>query len=279
MYAALPTLLNGWSMPPRMIASNNAFGNKAHSRLKCNRKFSSPNYSLRTKKIEYIITHFTDMTFQEGLERLCDPNFQVSSHFLIREDGEIFQLVDPYYKAWHAGVSSWHGIENLNESSIGIEMDNLGIGEFTEQQMSSLLKLCEELIAQCDISRCNILGHSDVAPTRKIDPGIFFDWRYLAEHNLGKWHNVEIPETSKVIFSFGDGNDSILIMQEALRKLGYKIEITGIFDWQTNCVVRAFQAKYNPSIIHKRGISYYRDQQSVYDWDECSQQILESLLS
>ncbi|KAL5719555.1 N-acetylmuramoyl-L-alanine amidase [Ranunculus cassubicifolius] len=246
--------------------------------MKINKDYSSPNYSTRTKKIEYIIIHFTDMPFQESLETLCDPKAQVSSHYLLREDGEIFQLVDPRFIAWHAGVSSWHGLEKLNENSIGIEIANSGTEEFSKQQMVTVVELCKVLSAQYDIPKINILGHSDIAPNRKIDPGVFFEWKLLAEHNLGKWYDIEIPKTSEILFSFGNEGSKIRNMQEKLGKLGYKIEVTGKFDWQTNYVIRAFQSHYNPDIILKKGISYYRDLQSVYEWDECSQEILESLI-
>ena len=102
-----------------------------------NSKFPSPNYSVRNKKIEYIIIHFTEMTFDGALDRLTDAESQLSAHYLIKEDGEIFQLVADDNIAWHAGKSSWHGRESLNQNSIGIELDNLGNCKFNDSMVSS----------------------------------------------------------------------------------------------------------------------------------------------
>jgi N-acetylmuramoyl-L-alanine amidase len=142
-----------------------------------NNKFASPNFSKRSKLIEYAILHFTEMPFEGSLARLCDKAYEVSAHYLIKEDGEMFQLVDDKNVAWHAGVSSWCGQDKLNQNSIGIELDNLGDREFSKVQMNSCIELCKILAKKYDILAENFIGHSDVAPARKIDPGIFIDWK------------------------------------------------------------------------------------------------------
>lgn len=135
--------------------------------------------------IEYIILHYTEMSFEDAVERLCSPKYEVSAHYLIHKNGEIFQLVNDEDIAWHAGVSYWRGKERLNQNSIGIEMDNLGNTPFTEAQYDSLISLCKELMKKHKIPAENVIGHSDIAPDRKVDPGIFFDWQKLAREGIG----------------------------------------------------------------------------------------------
>jgi N-acetylmuramoyl-L-alanine amidase len=244
-----------------------------------NSQFSSPNFSGRIKKIKFIILHYTEMTFEDAIERLCDPMTKVSTHYLIKADGEIFQLVDDANTAWHAGVSSWHAQEALNENSIGIEIDSLGISEFNKEQIDSCISLCQKLVYEYNIPRANILAHSDIAPGRKIDPGIYFSWEILANNKLGMWHDINDKKSdAPILFSLGESSQKILNIQNNLKRLGYKINPTGIFDRQTNLVIRAFQSHFYPGIIIKRGIDFYRDMNSEYFWDTNSDDILLSLL-
>jgi N-acetylmuramoyl-L-alanine amidase len=243
--------------------------------------FPSPNYSIRERVINFIIIHYTELTFEEALNRLRDPLIKVSAHYLIKEDGEIFSLVNDQYSAWHAGSSCWHNTERLNENSIGIELDNLGTGDFALKQMESCIDLCTELMNKYGISPINVIGHSDIAPERKIDPGIFFDWSYLAKHNIGIWHNTNISQELNDIyelFKFGDAGLEIMLLQTSLKKIGYKIEISKVFDQQTNFVVRAFQAHFYPQKILKFGLDFYRDPSSKYSWDNISAKILSNLI-
>ena len=146
----------------------------------------SPNFDKRPKgtKINSIIIHYTGMkTFHEAYERLCDKNSKVSSHYLIGRDGRIINLVDEKYRAWHAGVSRWKGIDNLNNNSIGIELENpgheFGYISFSKKQMDALILLCKEIKKRYDIKAEWVLGHSDISPGRKLDPGEKFDWKTI----------------------------------------------------------------------------------------------------
>ena len=139
----------------------------------------SPNFNDRKSKIDIIVIHYTGMkSEQESLEQLCNTSSKVSSHFLINYSGDIFSLVEEEKRAWHAGVSFWNGENDINSSSIGIELDNpghdYGYKPFTESQMVSLEKLISYLIKKYNIPLYNIVGHSDIAPLRKKDPGEFF---------------------------------------------------------------------------------------------------------
>ena len=159
----------------------------------------SPNFSLPKrpkKKINFIIIHYTGMKKEsESITRLCDENTKVSSHYFIKKNGEIIRLVPDLYEAWHAGESSWKKIKSLNKNSIGIEIQNQGhefkYEKFSSKQINSLKKLLKILMKIYKINSNNILGHSDIAPKRKKDPGEKFPWKNLAKANLAKWHNLK----------------------------------------------------------------------------------------
>ena len=244
-----------------------------------NNNFSSPNYSIRNQKLKYVMVHFTEMLFEDALERLTDKASEVSAHYLIKADGEIYQLVDDANVAWHAGKSSWYGVDSLNQNSIGVELDNLGNCEFQKSQMQACIKLSKFLLKKYNIAANNFIAHSDVAPDRKIDPGIFFDWELCAKNRLGVWHNLSAPKHSEVLISFGDNSFVVEDLQRNLSKLGYCINISSVFDTQTNFVVRAFQSKFYPELIHQRGLSYYFDNNSQYSWCSFSEDILQKLLA
>ena len=146
----------------------------------------SPNFDKRPKdaKIYSIIIHYTGMkTFDDAYKRLCDKNSKVSSHYLIGRDGKIINLVDEKNRAWHAGVSHWKGVDDLNNNSIGIELENpgheFGYIPFSKKQMEVLVFLCKELKNRYDIKADWVLGHSDISPERKLDPGEKFDWESI----------------------------------------------------------------------------------------------------
>jgi len=131
---------------------------------------------------------------RESLERLCNSKSKVSSHFLIGQSGKVYRLVQDYRIAWHAGKSCWGKYKNLNKNSIGIELANkghrLGYKNFKKKQLRSLLTICKNLIRKYKIKKKNIVGHSDIAPLRKIDPGEKFPWEKLAKENIGIWHGL-----------------------------------------------------------------------------------------
>lgn len=243
-----------------------------------NTNFSSPNFAERTAPIEYVILHFTEMLFEDALNRLCSREFELSAHYIIKEDGEIFQLVDDKNIAWHAGKSSWHGKEKLNQNSIGIELDNLGNQAFSKAQMTSCIELCKALSIKYNIPKENFIGHSDIAPDRKIDPGIFFDWEMLYKYGFGIWHKVGPTAGDILLYEFGTIGENIGKIQDKLKRLGYNIAITENFDQQTNYVIRAFQSKFCPHLIRKLGLEYYNDLNSKYSWGSYSDIVLNDLI-
>ena len=150
----------------------------------------------RTKKlIKFIILHYTGMRKEtDAIKKLCDYNSKVSSHYFIKNSGKILNLVPDLYVAWHAGISSWRNYKSLNKNSIGIEISNSGhnfnYANFTKNQIKSVYKLSKHLIKKYNIKNKNILGHSDIAPERKKDPGEKFPWKFLSKKKIGCWHNL-----------------------------------------------------------------------------------------
>ncbi len=146
----------------------------------------SPNYDER--RPAFVILHHTgDDTVEQALEVLTDPSREVSAHYLVGRDGTIYQLVDERERAWHAGASRWGGDADMNSASIGIELDNDGDEIFADAQIAALLALLADIEARYHIPTANFLGHGDVAPGRKVDPGRLFPWKELAAHGFGLW--------------------------------------------------------------------------------------------
>lgn len=154
--------------------------------------YPSRNFNGRYQAVDMIVLHYTGMkSAQEALDRLCDPTTNVSSHYLIFENGDIYNLVDEEFRAWHAGLSLWQGIPDVNSRSVGIEIANpghdFGYTPFTDEQMQSVIDLCHDIKTRYRIPAKNILAHSDVSPMRKKDPGELFSWKTLAENGIGLW--------------------------------------------------------------------------------------------
>ena len=158
----------------------------------------SPNFELKKRKpdkIKFIIFHYTGMKKEsEAIKRLTSIKSKVSCHYLIKNNGEIVVMVPDLYEAWHAGTSLWKDFKSLNKNSIGIEISNPGhdfnYKKFSKKQIQSIKKLSIFLIKKYKINQKNILGHSDIAPKRKKDPGEKFPWKYLAKLGVGKWHSL-----------------------------------------------------------------------------------------
>ncbi len=158
----------------------------------------SPNFDLKKRKnkdIKLIVFHYTGMKNEkQAIRKLIDFNSKVSSHYLIKNNGEILNLVPDLYAAWHAGVSNWKKYKSLNKNSIGIEISNSGHNfkykKFSKKQISAIIKLSIFLKKKYNIKVKNFLGHSDIAPDRKIDPGEKFPWKYLSKKKIGYWHNL-----------------------------------------------------------------------------------------
>ena len=210
----------------------------------------SPNHGPRrgSGTVDMLILHYTGMpTAADALDRLCSPEAGVSAHYLIEEDGTAWYLVPEERRAWHAGVASWAGRTDVNSASIGIELVNpgheWGYRPFPEPQMTALEALCREILARHPIPPRYVLGHSDVAPQRKCDPGEFFDWRRLARAGIGLW-----PDKAT---SVPDPKD-IATLQQLLAAIGYEVPQTGRLDEATIAVIAAFQRHFRPSCCDGR---------------------------
>ena len=166
----------------------------------------SPNFNIikrSKKKIKFIIIHYTGMKSEiEAINRLTDVNSKVSCHYFVKRDGKIITMVPEIYEAWHAGKSNWKTDKSLNKRSIGVEISNrgheYGYQRYTAKQINSLIKLSKYLIKKYKIKKANILGHSDIAFDRKIDPGEMFPWEYLSKHKIGSWHKINKKFLKKI---------------------------------------------------------------------------------
>ena len=219
----------------------------------------SPNYTKKTilRKIDTVIIHYTGMKSKtDALKRLTDKASKVSAHWLIDENGLIYKLVEEKNIAWHAGVSSWRGIKNINLNSIGIELVNEGheynYRSFKEKQMISLESLLIGIIKKYKIEPALVLGHSDIAPNRKKDPGELFDWKRLAKKKLAFWPEIRPSLTESKVNSLkeGDEKDEVYKIQKKLFKIGYEIKTNGLFDNKMRLVIKAFQRRFYPKNLN-----------------------------
>ncbi len=204
----------------------------------------SPNFDQRKMLPDMIVLHYTGMQTGEGaLARLCDAQAKVSSHYLVEEDGRIFRLVPEARRAWHAGVSFWKGETDVNSRSIGIEIVNpgheWGYRAFPEGQVRAVIALITDVRSRWMIADSRIVGHSDVAPDRKDDPGELFPWQALALAGHGLW--VEPPAAPGAPLREGAEGAGVFALQAGLTRLGYDCAPSGIYDAHTTAVVRAFQ--------------------------------------
>lgn len=212
----------------------------------------SPNFDARTAPPDMIVLHYTGMkTGKAALERLCDPDARVSAHYMIEEDGRIFSLVPEERRAWHAGRSYWAGEKNVNAVSIGVEIVNpgheFGYRPYPEAQIDALIELLADIRSRWSIPDNRILGHSDVAPDRKEDPGELFPWRRLAQAGHGLW--VESGQAPGAPLAEGDEGAGVLALQAGLSRLGYDCPPNGRFDAGTRTIVTAFQRHWLQSRV------------------------------
>ena len=213
----------------------------------------SPNQNDRTLPISMLVLHYTGMeSGAAALARMRDPDAQVSAHYMIEEDGRIYRLVPDAARAWHAGVSEWNGITDVNSASIGIEIVNgghdYGLPEFPDTQIDTLIPFCKQLIGTYDIAPNNVVGHSDIAPDRKDDPGEKFPWADLAASGIGLWPG-EGNGDRRVLFGAEDRDRGVTLVQRGLAGLGYAIELDGVMSQKTMSVIRAFQRRFRPDQI------------------------------
>ena len=217
----------------------------------------SPNFELKKRKpdqIKFIIFHYTGMKREsKAIERLTSIKSRVSCHYLIKNNGEIVVMVPDLYEAWHAGVSSWKNFKSLNKNSIGIEISNPGhdfnYKIFSKRQIQSIKKLTRFLIKKYKIDKKNILGHSDIAPNRKKDPGEKFPWNELAKEKLTFWHKLNINKI-KFLRNFRVNSKEEKLFLLNLVKIGYsKIKKN---DYRKNQIflIKAFQRRFRQELIN-----------------------------
>lgn len=213
----------------------------------------SPNHDERTLPITILLLHYTGM--KDGpaaLEHMCDSASKVTAHYMVEEDGRIFKLVDESRRAWHAGLSSWHGETNINSASIGIEIVNgghdFGLPDFPDVQIKSVIALSKDIMHRNGISDFGVVAHSDIAPGRKQDPGEKFPWAQLADAGVGIWPDVKTTD-QRLLFGANTRGKQVGTIQTALAFLGYGIPKTNILDEATMIVIQAFQRRYRPDKI------------------------------
>jgi N-acetylmuramoyl-L-alanine amidase len=203
---------------------------------------------------DIILLHYTGMmSAEDALDRLCSPESQVSAHYFVFEDGRIVQMVQEGRRAWHAGISHWGGETDINSSSIGVEIANpghdSGYPDFPSRQIAAVIALCKGIMARRGIRRDRVLGHSDVAPSRKRDPGEKFPWRLLSDSGVGEWVTPSSLSDKGPDFSLGQQGDDVRSLQSALADFGYGVPVNGNFDEATRDVVTAFQRHFRPARV------------------------------
>ncbi len=198
----------------------------------------SPNFDERDQPVSILVLHYTGMKdAASAIDRLRDPEAKVSAHYLVAEDGQILRMVPEEKRAWHAGRSYWRGMRNLNAASIGIEIVNpgheFGYRAFPDEQMNSVLRLAADIVDRYDIPRANVVGHSDIAPARKQDPGELFDWARLAKYGVA----LARPTKNLMDPHWTDGGFLL-----ALERFGYDVS-------DPKAAVTAFQRRFRPEQI------------------------------
>ena len=217
----------------------------------------SINFGLpkRSKKlIKFIIIHYTGMRNETAaIKKLCSKNSQVSAHYFIKNTGKILNLVPDLYEAWHAGKSSWKNFKSLNKHSIGIEINNPGhdhgYKEFTLNQILSLQKLLKYLIKKYKIKYENVLGHSDISPNRKKDPGEKFPWQKLSKKKLCLWHNLDLNKIKKYRKEKLNTNEEKKYLKN-LYDLGYTRVNKSNYNENKKVLTKAFQRRFRQSLIN-----------------------------
>lgn len=216
----------------------------------------SPNHDSRQgTAVDMLVLHYTDMVdAQAALNILTNPAAKVSAHYLVDVDGRVIRLVGEDRRAWHAGVAVWHGVTDINGCSIGIEIQNTGHSAardtapapYPAAQIAALIHLIRDIRQRHVIPDCRVLGHSDVAPGRKQDPGAHFPWDRLAAAGIGIWASLEapVPEPSAALATV-----SVSQIQQSLAAIGYGITVDGLAGPATKAVVAAFQRHFRPTLV------------------------------
>ena len=230
----------------------------------------SPNFDLKKrvkKKIKYLIFHYTGMKNDKtAIKKLISVNSNVSCHYYITKSGKLIQMVPDLYIAWHAGKSNWKNFKSLNKNSIGIEISNpghkYGYRNFNYRQIKTLIKVSKYIIKKYKIDKKNVLGHSDIAPLRKLDPGEKFPWNYLYKKKIGIWHNIDSNKARLL-----RGKMSVLNLEKFikyLKKIGYRIEFSN--SRQLRKLIKVFQMRFRPKLIDgKLDLECYYIAKSLYN--------------
>ena len=213
----------------------------------------SPNFNRKKrskKEIKFIIIHYTGMKSENrAISRLCDVRSKVSCHYFIKKNGEIILMVPDIHIAWHAGISNWKKYKSLNKNSIGIEISNSGHNfkykKFSKKQIFAIIKLSRFLKKKYNIKVKNFLGHSDIAPDRKIDPGEKFPWKYLSKKNICIWHNLKKLKKKKLIFISQLDKNYFL---KKLNKFGYCVKYSNNNEFKK--IVKNFQRRFRPELVN-----------------------------
>ena len=223
-----------------------------HNKILINYSPNFTTYKRNKKNIKYLIFHYTGMSSEsEAINRLTDVKSKVSCHYFIRRNGKIILMVPETYEAWHAGKSNWKKDKSLNKKSIGIEISNkgheFGYQLFKKKQIESLIKLSKFLVKKYKIKQNNILGHSDIAFERKIDPGENFPWKNLSKHQIGCWHKISEKYLIKI------RNKSILKSEEIkffnyLNKIGYYVKSK--YSSKNSIFIKNFQRHFRQELVN-----------------------------
>jgi len=222
------------------------------------REIYSPNFDAKPRKkkfIRFLVYHYTGMKSEKSaIDRLSKIQSEVGTNYFVKKNGEVILMVPDLYTAWHAGISQWKKYKFLNKHSIGIEISNpghqFGYVNFSKRQIRSLIKLTKILIKKYKIKKNHILGHSDIAPDRKIDPGEKFPWKILYRNNIGIWHNLNSRKLICLRRKAITIKETSLFMKK-LKKFGYSHKSTIIKKKikYNRLLVKAFQRRFRPELI------------------------------
>jgi len=217
------------------------------------------NYSInfntikrKKEKIKYLVFHYTGMKSEKlAIRRLKDKKSKVSCHYFIKKNGTILNMVPESYISWHAGISNWKKYDKINKNSIGIEIQNPGhknnYSNFSIKQIRSIEYLSKKLIKKFNLNKKNFLGHSDVSPDRKKDPGEKFPWKALSKHEIGIWHNLDNNLLQRIRSKKIDRKQKILFLKRLI-KIGYFLKKKKLE--HSFLVIKAFQRRFRPQIIN-----------------------------
>lgn len=235
----------------------------------------SPNFDARQRPVDLVVLHYTGMqSLEVALDRLTDaapkagrypgpwqdPGIdphtdlsRVSSHYVVARSGEIFGLVDEEARAWHAGVSSWRGLEGVNHNAIGIEIENgghdFGLPAYPQAQIISVVALVRDILERRRLPITAVVGHSDVAPGRKADPGEHFPWAALGAAGVALWPEFRAGAPGPALVAPGVEAPEVAALQEALSGIGYGVPVTGVYCATTQACVEAFQRRFRPERV------------------------------